>query len=275
MKTKFYPYSGVMIGIKCPPSVSSKLDDILIREDIYTLDNFCQKTEDDFKVMEGMTPYILLKINDFLKTYGLKYGMTKEEIDEYRDQSYFSSHPEEKALIESTNMEEMEKVFEQDFLNNLPLEKKEKMEDENFNETEDYLPIVDPVEEQKKVEEESDEEKQLLLEAKAKERMEEIDRILFFNYDPSASIRPEEWEITIHSAAIRFMAQDSFLTKLFVSDKKRLSRAFKNAKNLYEMLREDASERGKQVQENNKKLIIERNTLRNKFSKLFNPGFHR
>ena len=275
MKTEFYPYSSVMIGIECPPSVLSKLQDILIREDAYTLDDFCQKTEEEFKEMEGMTPYMLRKINDFLKTYGLKYGMTKEEIDEYRDQRYFSSHPEEKALVETTNMEEMEKVFEQDFLNNLSPEKKEKMENENFNETEDYLPIVDPDEEQKKVVEESDEEKRLLLEAKAKERMEEIDRALFFNYDPSTSIRAEEWEITIHSAAIRFMTHDSFLTKLFVSEEKRLNRAFKNAKKLYEMLREDASERGKQVQKINKDLIIERNTLRSKFPNLFNPGFHR
>ena len=156
MKTEFYPYSSVMIGIECPPSVLSKLQDILIREDAYTLDDFCQKTEEEFKEMEGMTPYMLRKINDFLKTYGLKYGMTKEEIDEYRDQRYFSSHPEEKALVETTNMEEMEKVFEQDFLNNLSPEKKEKIENENFNETEDYLPIVNPDEEQKIVVEESD-----------------------------------------------------------------------------------------------------------------------
>ena len=89
MKTEFYPYSSVMIGIECPPSVLSKLQDILIREDAYTLDDFCRKTEEEFKEMEGMTPYMLRKINDFLKTYGLKYGMTKEEIDEYRDQRYF------------------------------------------------------------------------------------------------------------------------------------------------------------------------------------------
>lgn len=275
MKTKFYPYSSVIIGIKCPPSVTKQLQNILYREEVYTLEDFCQKTEKEFKEMKGMTPYMLLKINDFLKTYGLKYGMTKEEISAYQDQDYFSSHPEEKALVDAPCVEEMERVFEQDFLNNLPPEKKEKMEDENFNETVDYLPIVDPDEEQKKVAEESDEEKRLLLEDKAKARLEEIDKILFFNYDPSANIRAEEWEITIHSAAIRFMTHDSFLTKLFVSEEKRLSRAFKNAKKLYEMLREDASERGKQVQKINKDLIIERNTLRSKFPNLFNPGFHR
>ena len=87
--------------------------------------------------------------------------------------------------------------------------------------------------------------------------------------------RPEEWEITLHSAAIRFMTHDSFLVKLFVPDKVRLKRAFRNAKRLYELLREDASERGRQMRALNNEFIEERNSLKTNFPKLFNPYFHR
>lgn len=276
MKTKYYIFNTVATGIECPPSVKDELWNILYHNGILSVENFCQKTESEIRSIEGITPYMLVKFNEFLEHYGLRFGMTKEEVLEYKDRRYFLEHPEEKALLKTIHEEEMERVFKDDFLKNLPTDVREEMENEDFEDE----TILNSGQEKEAEEpsisgEESDEIRTSHEEARAKERMEEIDRVLFFNYDPSACIRPEEWEITLHSAAIRFMTHDSFLVKLFVPDKVRLKRAFRNAERLYELLREDASERGRQMRALNNEFIEERNSLKTNFPKLFNPYFHR
>ena len=114
-----------------------------------------------------------------------------------------------------------------------------------------------------------------MTEDEAREKLDELERKEFCNYDPYSYIKPDEWEITLHSAAIRFMASDSWLTRLFMSDEKRLVRALKNAKSLYESLRTDARQRGEKSMVIRKQCKEERKRILDKFPEILNRKIYR
>lgn len=256
-----------MIGIDCPPSVKDELQKILHSHDIFSFVDLCSKKETEVMSIEELTPYMRQKIKTFLNHYGLKFGMTKKEIGEYKDYDYYQRHPEEKSLVDGDDEVEKEDVFEKDLLSHISSDKQEEMENvERVIIDDNGMPVS---------EEKPDSSDLQAQEAYARKRLDELDRLLLFNYDPLVCLKADEWEITLHSAAIRFMCYDSWFTKLFVSEDKRLIRAFKNAKKLYDMLRKEASQRSDEMRVLNEKYKKEHGELRSKFPDLFKTSFYR
>jgi hypothetical protein len=228
--------------------------------------------------IEGLTPYMQKKLRDFMEKYDLKFGMTDDEILEYRDYDYFKSHPEEKALFYNDDEDAMDEIFQADFLKQMAKGRGKKADFETIE--------VDSIEElQEDTPEPSTEQENLIVETscdedsmtedEAREKLDELEREEFCNYDPYSYIKPDEWEITLHSAAIRFMASDSWLTRLFMSDEKRLVRALKNAKSLYESLRTDARQRGEKSSVIRKQCKEERKRILDKFPEILNRKIYR
>ena len=170
------------------------------------------------------------------------------------------------ALMKNMNLsieEAMDAILQADFLKQMA---------KGGGKKSDFEPIeVDSVEGQQEeliVETSCDEVP--MTEDDAREKLDELDRKEFYNYDPCTYFKPDVWEITLHSAAIRFMASDSWLAKLFMSDEERLERALKNAKSLYDSLRTDARQRGEKSRSIRKQCKEERKRILDKFPEILN-----
>ena len=263
MTKQHFEYTYVFIGLDCPPSVEVTFKKILFANGIDRIDTLCRKTEEEVMCIDGLTPYMQKKLRDFMDKYDLKFGMTDDEIREYIDYTYFKSHPEEKALYDGVDEEAMDTIFQADFLKQMA---------KGGGKKSDFEPIqVDSVEGQQEeliVETSCDEVP--MTEDDAREKLDELDRKEFYNYDPCTYFKPDEWEITLHSAAIRFMASDSWLAKLFMSDEERLERALKNAKSLYDSLLTDARQRGEKSRSIRKQCKEERKRILDKFPEILN-----
>ena len=246
MKKEHFEYTYVNIGLDCPPSVKEAFKKILFANGIDKIDGLCRKTEEEVMRIEGLTPYMQKKLRDFMEKYDLKFGMTDDEIRDYIDYAYFESHPEEKALYDGVDEEAMDEIFQADFLKQMAKGRGKKI---NFEPIE-----VESIEEQQ--------------EDKPEPSTEQVNLIVETSCD-------EDWEITLHSAAIRFMASDSWLTRLFMSDEKRLVRALKNAKSLYESLRTDARQRGEKSMVIRKQCKEERKRILDKFPEILNRKIYR
>lgn len=271
MKKEHFEYTYVNIGLECPPSVKDEITKILYANGIQRIDGLCRKTEEEVMRIEGLTPYMQKKLCDFMDKYDLKFGMTDDEIREYIDYAYFESHPEEKALYDSDDEEAMDEVFQADFLKQMAKGRGEKpnyelIEVDSIEEQQEEIPEPSTELENLIVETSCDE--YSMTEDEAREKLEELDRKEFCNYDPYSYIKPDEWEITLHSAAIRFMASDSWLSRLFLSDEKRLKRALKNAKSLYDSLRTDARQRGEKSRSIRKLCKEERKRILDRFPEI-------
>ena len=278
MEKEHFNYTYVYFGLDCPPSVMDDFKKILYANGIDRTDCLCRKTEEEIMGIEGLTPYMQKKLRDFMEKYDLKFGMTDDEILEYRDYDYFKSHPEEKALFYNDDEDAMDEMFQADFLKQMAKGRGKKADFETIE--------VDSIEEQQEdTPEPSTEQENLIVETscdedsmtedEAREKLDELERKEFCNYDPYSYIKPDEWEITLHSAAIRFMASDSWLTRLFMSDEKRLVRALKNAKSLYESLRTDARQRGEKSMVIRKQCKEERKRILDKFPEILNRKIYR
>lgn len=261
MKKEHYKFKYVSTELDCPPSVKDAFTKILDANGIDRIDGLCRKTEKEVMCIDGLTPYMQKKLHDFMDKYDLKFGMTDDEIREYIDYAYFESHPEERALYDGVDEEAMDEIFHADFLKQMAKGRGKKT---NFEPIE-----LDSIDEQQEVLiVETSCNKDSMTEDESREKMEELDREEFSNYDPYSYIKPDEWEITLHSAAIRFMASDSWLTKLFMSDEKRLKRALKNAKSLYDSLRTDARQRGEKSRSIRRQCREERKRVLDKFPEI-------
>lgn len=260
MKKQHFEYTYVHIGLDCPPSVEDTFKKILFVNGIDRIDTLCRKTEEEVMGIEGLTPYMQKKLREFMEKYGLKFEMTDDEIREYIDYTYFESHPEEKALYESVDEQAMDEIFQADFLKQMAKErgKIEPIEMDSIDVQQEDLIVETSCDEDSMTEDE------------AREKLDELDRKEWYNYDPCSYFKPDEWEITLHSAAIRFMASDSWLTRLFMSDEKRLVRALKNAKSLYDSLRVDARQRGEKSRSIRKQCKEERKRILDKFPEILN-----
>lgn len=263
MKKEHCNHIYVTWGIECPPTIKKELDNILTRHSIDRVEDLCRKSEKEIMSIKDLTPYMRKKLKDFMNHYDLKFGMTMEEMNEYKDREYFLLHPEEKSLMnDNEDEEEKEKVFEQDVMAHISTDKKEEMEHvASITIGKDGMPVPEP-------------HFCKIHEKDAPKRMDELERKLLFNYDPLVYLKPDEWEITFHSAAIRFMCHDTWLTKLFVSEEKRLKRAVNNAKKLYDMLRKDSSERSEKIRVLREKYKKEQDELRFDFPDLFTNKYH-
>ena len=116
MEKEHFNYTYVYFGLDCPPSVMDDFKKILYANGIDRTDCLCRKTEEEIMGIEGLTPYMQKKLRDFMEKYDLKFGMTDDEILEYRDYDYFKSHPEEKALFYNDDEDAMDEIFQADFL---------------------------------------------------------------------------------------------------------------------------------------------------------------
>ena len=266
------------IGLDCPPSVKEAFKKILFANGIDKIDGLCRKTEEEVMRIEGLTPYMQKKLRDFMEKYDLKFGMTDDEIRDYIDYAYFESHPEEKALYDGVDEEAMDEIFQADFLKQMAKGRGKKInfepiEVESIEEQQEDKP--EPSTEQVNLIVETSCDEDSMTEDEAREKLDELERKEFCNYDPYSYIKPDEWEITLHSAAIRFMASDSWLTRLFMSDEKRVVRALKNAKSLYESLRTDARQRGEKSSVIRKQCKEERKRILDKFPEILNRKIYR
>ena len=278
MEKEHFNYTYVYFGIDCTPSVMDDFKKILYANGIDRTDCLCRKTEEEIMGIEGLTPYMQKKLRDFMEKYDLKFGMTDDEILEYRDYDYFKSHPEEKALFYNDDEDAMDEIFQADFLKQMAKGRGKKadfetIELDSIEELQEDTPEPSTEQENLIVETSCDEDS--MTEDEAREKLDELDREEFCNYDPYSYIKPDEWEITLHSAAIRFMASDSWLTRLFMSDEKRLVRALKNAKSLYESLRTDARQRGEKSSVIRKQCKEERKRILDKFPEILNRKIYR
>lgn len=278
MEKEHFNYTYVYFGLDCPPSVMDDFKKILYANGIDRTDCLCRKTEEEIMGIEGLTPYMQKKLRDFMEKYDLKFGMTDDEILEYRDYDYFKSHPEEKALFYNDDEDAMDEIFQADFLKQMAKGRGKKadfetIELDSIEELQEDTPEPSTEQENLIVETSCDEDS--MTEDEAREKLDELDREEFCNYDPYSYIKPDEWEITLHSAAIRFMASDSWLTRLFMSDEKRLVRALKNAKSLYESLRTDARQRGEKSSVIRKQCKEERKRILDKFPEILNRKIYR
>ena len=263
MKKEHFKYTYVHIGLDCPPSIMDKFENILYANGIDKIDCLCRKTEKEVMGIKGLTPYMQKKLREFMEKYGLKFGMTDDEIREYIDYTYFESHPEEKSLYEGVDEQAMDEIFQADFLKQMAKGRGKETNIEPID-----VDSIDVQQEDLIVETSCDVDS--MTEDEAREKLDELDRKELYNYDPCAYFKPDEWEITLHSAAIRFMASDSWLAKLFMSEEERLERAVKNAKSLYNLLRTDARQRGETSRTIRKQCKEERKRILDKFPEILN-----
>lgn len=98
------------------PSILKKIHKSFIKQGIYNVSAYCQKTEDELLLVDGMDEKILGIMKKKLAEYGLSLGMTPEELADYEDAEYYERHPEERpGKQEEISESESEEIASKDF----------------------------------------------------------------------------------------------------------------------------------------------------------------
>lgn len=87
---------GVLLyGEDIKPSLQHSISLKCYHNSIFNVKDLCKKTEQEFSSLFDNDEQIISIINKFLKTNGLSFGMTEEELTAYQDAEYYERHPEE------------------------------------------------------------------------------------------------------------------------------------------------------------------------------------
>ena len=182
------------------PSQRDKLQHILYNNGARFIRQLCKMSYDEFIAIPELTPEIKQAVISSMAKYGLKVGMTEQEIISYIDEDYLKEHPESDSEgsiipeIQNKTEQEEEKPSEEDLV-----------EDDN------------PIEEEIPIEAEEDDKPNKTIE----ERLLSLERDLVLNYDP-IQFHPNDLEYTFHLNAINELYNQPWWKKLFWSRHKRM-----------------------------------------------------
>lgn len=96
-----------------------------------SLSAFVAMTEGEARAKADIDVEDFDKIKSYLEEYGLHFGMTHEEMDEYRDKEYYEDHPEERSDYVSESVKTGEDIFMEEQLREMFVN--EKLEEANEN----------------------------------------------------------------------------------------------------------------------------------------------
>ena len=271
------PVLWVINKMDIKPSIKSAIRKRLRFHRFWNIEDLCSKSEEELLQILDSDDKSLEVFKKYLRGYGLSLGMSEKDLLDYQDAEYYERHPEEKSQIDTVPNEDAPlKALQEE---NLVVSVEEALDGSEEKALYDGVDGESIEEQQEDKPEPSTEQVNLIVETsfdedsmtedEARDKLDEINRKELYYYDPYEYFKPGDWEITLHSAAIRFMASDSWLTRLFMSDEKRLVRAIKNAKSLYESLCADAHQRGEKSRVIRKQCKEERKRILEKFPEIF------
>lgn len=106
------------------PSVERRVINDVIHYDINTVRELCMKNEDELLRIPSFNDVMISSLGDALAKYGLHFGMSEAELDDYMDREYFKTHgmpksfsgtnSKEKVILENVASSETAKLADDD-----------------------------------------------------------------------------------------------------------------------------------------------------------------
>ncbi len=111
-------YLSTDLGRLLRPSQRKAILDAWWNEGIKQYKDLCAMKEEDFKNLPFVDDTLFAKAKAHLEEYGLRFGMTEEELIAYQDEEYLQQHPEESetATTEAGETDEDAIVLDEDEL---------------------------------------------------------------------------------------------------------------------------------------------------------------
>ncbi len=87
------------LGDLVRPSQRKTIRDALWAKGVRKYKDLCAMKEDDFKSLPFVDDTLHAKVKAHLEGYGLRFGMTEDEMLVYMDEEYLAEHPEEAEIV--------------------------------------------------------------------------------------------------------------------------------------------------------------------------------
>lgn len=98
---------GLIRELGLRPSVERKVINDVIHYDINTVRELCMKNEDELLRIPSFNDVMISSLGDALAEYGLHFGMSEAELDDYIDREYFKTHDMSKSFNRAKSIEKM------------------------------------------------------------------------------------------------------------------------------------------------------------------------
>lgn len=214
-------------GIDIRPSLLVKVEKDIEALRAWNYKGLCSLTEKDLLLKKNITPAVLEKIKSFLGRYGLRLGMTEDELDAYMDAEYLEAHPEEAGTCHKESKTSNATIsFIEDKDDAMVLKdngnedfhkEKQTVIDETVSSTNPHDSISQPFDENK----------------------EAVKAVRQTYQEPLEWVRHDDWEWYIHQARLFLLISQPWYVKCFVPFKKRVKKAFRQADELIAKYRTD------------------------------------
>lgn len=211
------------------PSLLVKVEKDIEDLHAWNYKELCSLTETELLSKNSITPAVIEKIKVFLEQYGLRLGMTEEELDDYMDAEYLEAHPEESETSYGESEIRNPTI-------NLIEDKDTALED---NGNEDFYKEKQTVAERTASSISPNES----IDQPFDENREAVKAVRQTYNDPLEWLRNDDWEWYAHQARLFLLINQPWYIKCFVPFKKRLGRAFKQADELIAKYRIDMAAR--------------------------------
>ena len=94
---------GVIRELGLRPSVERKVINDVIHYDINTVRELCMKNEDELLRIPSFNDVMISSLGEALAEYGLHFGMSEAELDDYIDREYVKTHGKSVGKVILTN----------------------------------------------------------------------------------------------------------------------------------------------------------------------------
>lgn len=204
-------------------SLKEKIRRSLSESLMFDYESLCMTTERKLLSLPYITPDAVGEMKGFLSQYGLRLGMTEEEIEAYKDADYLKAHPELSVSIESTatHPEQTEDGHEESG-NIVSNAVNAVLGDERF-ETSPLCGTGDTATGEQPYD----------------ERKEAIKAMCETLQDPLKWFRPDDFEWSRHQTRLFLLTSQPFFVRWFVPFKYRMKMAFKQSDDMINEYRKD------------------------------------
>ena len=89
------------------PSVERKVKKDVVHFGINTVLELCTKNEEELHRIPSFNDELISNLGEALDEYGLHFGMSEAELDDYMDREYFKTHGMSKSFNRAKSIEKM------------------------------------------------------------------------------------------------------------------------------------------------------------------------
>lgn len=205
------------------PSLKEKIRSSLSESLMFDYESLCLTTEKELLSLPNITPDVVEKIKDFLSQYGLRLGMTEEDIEDYLDADYLKTHPEQSVSIASiaTHKEQAEDEHEES--GNIVSNAMNAGLDDGRSDTSPLCGTGDTATGGQPYD----------------ERKEAVKAMRETLQDPLKWFRPDDFEWSRHQTRLFLLTSQPFFVRWFVPFKYRMKMAFKQSNDMISEYRKD------------------------------------